>query len=724
MLAIIQSCIVLAMVCATVGLTLVAFRHIYAMINAGQPEDLSDNWQARAKSVMEMVFGGKRLLDDRAYGWMHFVYLYGFLILGIGHLELVFFGLSKFVEPLGLHPFLYRNFLPVPLIQLYELTQDIFAGLVVLIVAIALYKRLSKTKKRLVPRSLDAELILWFIGALYVTFFLYIGTETHHRMMIQDLPNHWLWYLPFSSLIALSIQSISGIATAIAHQVGFWTHLGIFLGFAAYIPRSKHLHLVAAGPNIYFRHLDAVAKPKRIDFETAEVYGIARVQDYSWKTILDTFACSECGRCNAVCPAHLTGKPLQPKKILHDIKFNLRFKNWDDLLQHRDQWGAVTEEHADAAAAHENKTPLILRDKIDPDTVDEETGRYPSDSQVHLDEMWACTTCAACVEVCPILIDSVPTALIEMRRHLVLTEAQDYPKELNAAFRGLENQQNPWGVGRDKREEWASKLDVPLMKDQGDKQVEYLFWVGCAGSTDDRAKKIQQALVRILKSSGVDFAILGCEEKCTGDSARRMGNEYLFDMLAQENIETLNKYKGKYKKIFATCPHCFNSLKNEYKDYGIELDVFHHTELIRELLKDNRIPLKQKGEIEKITFHDPCYLGRYNGEFDAPRDALAALKGVENIEMEMNKRQSFCCGAGGGRMFMEEDIGKRINHERTDQALKTGADTIATGCPFCMTMLNDGIKDKGKEEQVRVLDLAEIVVERLDEQKLSNNPVV
>lgn len=710
---IIQSLIVFALLCATVYFTLTAFRHIYAMINTGQPEMLTDDWPKRAQSVMSMVFGGKRLLDDRAYGWMHFIYLYGFLILGIGHMELVFYGLSRFVENFGMNPFMYRNFLPVPLTHLYELSQDLMAGMVVFVVFIALYKRLSGSKKRLQPRSIDAELILWFIGALYVTFFLYIGTETYHRMSTGELTRAWHWYLPFSSLLALAISGISHTATLVANQIGFWMHIGIFLGFACYIPRSKHLHLVAAGPNIYFRHLGSVAKPKRIDFETSETFGIDRVQNFSWKTVLDTFACSECGRCNAVCPAHLSGKPLQPKKILHDIKMNLRYENWDDLLQHRDGLGRLREEHKEAALAQEPKTPLIARGKVEPENISP-LGAYAIESQIHVDELWACTTCAACIEVCPILIDSVPTSIIDMRRHLVLMEAQDYPKELNAAFKGLENQQNPWGVGRDKREEWANDLDVPFMKDLGDKEVEYLFWVGCAGSTDDRSKKIQQALVRILKKSGVDFAILGCEEKCTGDSARRMGNEYLFDMLATENVETLNKYKGKYKKIFATCPHCFNSLKNEYKDYGIELDVFHHTQLLSELLKDKRIPLKDKAEIEKVTFHDPCYLGRYNQEFDSPRDALAELKGVQNIEMEMNKRKSFCCGAGGGRMFMEEDIGKRINHERTEQALKTGADTIATGCPFCMTMLNDGVKDKGKEDQVQVKDIAEIVAERLE----------
>ena len=267
------------------------------------------------------------------------------------------------------------------------------------------------------------------------------------------------------------------------------------------------------------------------------------------------------------------------------------------------------------------------------------------------------------------------------------------------------------GVGQDSRTDWALSLDVPLISDKNG-EVEYLFWVGCAGSTDERAKKIQQALVRILKKAQVDFAILGCEEKCTGDPARRMGNEYLFDMLAKENIATLSKYK--FKKIFTSCPHCFNSLGVEYKDFGTNYTVQHHSELINELLKDNRLPLGIKEKIATdVTFHDPCYLGRYNNIYDAPREVIQAATNELPLEMAMTKRTSFCCGAGGGRMFMEEHIGKRINHERCDQAIKTGAKTIATGCPFCMTMMSDGIKDKGRED-IQVKDIAELIAEELE----------
>src|SRR3989338_3795686 len=661
---VIHSVLVATCVIVTLLVTFSALRRIVLMIQSGTPETLTHSWQDRVKTTLINVFGQKTVLEDKKYGFMHFWYLYGFLILGVGHLELVLFGLTKFLEIFDLKPFLYRHFLPESITHFYEFSQDFMAFGVILVVSIALYRRMTGKTKRLMPRSADAETILWLIGALYVSFFLFVGSESYLRMESGEISYGWHWYLPISSLVGMLIRGP-------INPMAYWLHLGVFLSFAMYIPRSKHMHLLAAGPNIYFRHFGPVAKPAIIDFEKSEEFGVHKVSGLSWKAILDTFACTECGRCDAVCPANLTQKPLKPKKILHDLKMNIRGGEKVELL---------------------NRTP----------------GEYTTDSKIHLDELWACTTCAACVEVCPVLIDSVPTDLIQMRRNLVMMEAKDYPKELNSAFKGMEVQGNPWGVPQNKRTEWTAELAVPILADQ---EVEYLFWVGCAGATDDRAKKIKQALVRILKAAKVDFAILGCEEKCTGDPARRMGNEYVYDTLAKENIALLKTKK--FKKIFATCPHCFNQLKNEYKDLDGHFTVQHHTELINELLKDKRIPLDSKKQIqETITFHDPCYLGRYNSQYDAPRESLIAI-GAKTVEMSFSKQKSFCCGAGGGRMFMEETIGKRINHERTDQALATGAKIVATGCPFCMTMMSDGVKDRGADEQIQVKDIAEIVAEQL-----------
>jgi Fe-S oxidoreductase len=699
---IITSLIVLVLLAVCLYFSLNSLLEILAMIRSGQKIDLFKQVPRRISAVIQYVFCHKKVLEDKSYGIMHIFYLYGFLILGIGHIELVLYGLTKFLLIFNISPFLYRNFLPDFLVKVIDFSQDFMAFFVLLMVIIALFRRIFIPKKRLLPRSRDAENILWLIGALYFSFFMYVPSELAFRS------HSFAWYYPVSSLIAQGLIYVPPMFLQAFNTLGFWIHLSVFLGFMVYIPRSKHLHLIAAGPNIYYLHLDQVAKPSTIDFEKSESFGIDRVDKLTWKSLLDTFACTECGRCDAVCPASLTNKPLHPKKVLHDLKLNLRYENWPQLKKYHNLFGNVKKGLEEQLESLELNTPLINKNRDNLSVLP--NGAYDLHGQIHLDDIWSCTTCAACVEVCPVLIDSVPTSLIEMRRNLVMMQASDYPKELNSSFKGMEIQKNPWGVGPDKREDWAKDLDVPLMRDK--RETEYLFFVGCAGSTDDRAKKIQQALVRILKKANVDFAILGCEEKCTGDPARRMGNEYLFDTLAKENIEVLAKYK--FKKIFSSCPHCFNSLKNEYRDFGTNYTVQHHSELINELFADGRLSIDVKNQLDsEITFHDPCYLGRYNKVYSAPREVIKNTVKNDVVEMSMNKQSSFCCGAGGGRMFMEEHIGKRINHERTEQAILTNAKTIATACPFCMTMMNDGVKDKGLGESIEVKDIAELVADRL-----------
>ena len=505
------------------------------------------------------------------------------------------------------------------------------------------------------------------------------------------------------------------------------------------------MHLVFAGPNTFmyrkgpyaWRQPEALVAdrkkkpedrararglPPRIDFETAEEYGLSRITQLPLQSLLGSVACTECGRCNAVCPAHLTNKPLKPKKVMRDIKRNLLNRNASAVLSTRNLIGRPVEANKEAEAALE-LFPFISRidvDHDDPSQVRMLDGEYLEvDGSIHVDEAWACTTCGACVDVCPVLIDSVPGTMIGIRQTLVMMEG-DMPAEVTNTMKNIERRGNPWGLGQDKRMDWAEGLDVPVFADIAaetpDREVEYLFWVGCAGSTDDNAKKVQAALVRILKASNVDFAVLGCEEKCTGDPARRLGNEMLFSTLAQENIEVMKQYK--FKKIFTTCPHCFNSLKKEYGEFGVDYSVQHHTELLQELLADKRIPLDTKKQLEEdITFHDPCYLGRYNKQYDAPREVLYAISGGKSAkkvkEMERNKEKSFCCGAGGGRMFLEEHIGDRVNVARTEQAIETGATTIAVGCPFCKSMIVDGTKTLEVEGNIKVRDVAELLAERL-----------
>jgi Fe-S oxidoreductase len=711
-LPVLQSLLTLALLVAGFGFMARRLWHIAVLVNTGTrgDESLTDRPGERTRTMLAYTLGQKKLIEDPAAGLLHGVFLYGFLILGLGHLEVVVQGLTAFLRAFGGRPFLYERVLPGWLEALYHLSQDLLAAAVLVAAALALARRIAGRPTRLLPRSKDGERILWFIVALYATFFALIGATVLLRQRVDGDASP---FQPFSSIVARALSSLGTPEVALVRSAAWWAHLLVFVGFAAYIPTTKHMHLVFAWPNTWLSRRQRYGLPPRIDFEKTEKFGVDRVQELPWKSLLDAYACTECGRCNAVCPAHATGKPLMPMKVLHDLKVSLRDRNGADILTFRDGRGRPRPEKAEEEAAFEPKTPLVSKATIDrtkAGVVREDGGYSQVDGQVHLDELWACTTCAACVEACPVLIDSVPGTLVGLRQGLVMMESH-FPSEATSAFKGMEVQGNPWGMGQDRRLEWAEGLDVPVMADLGGREVEYLLWVGCAGSTDPRARKTNQALVRILKAAKVDFATLGREEKCTGDPARRMGNEYLFAQLAQENVATLAKYR--FRKILVTCPHCLNSLGREYREFGAGYAVVHHSQLLAELLASGRVPLDgAKGAEELVTFHDPCYLGRYSGTVAPPREVLARL-GAETVEMERSGRNGFCCGAGGGRIFLEERIGKRVNVERTEQAVATGAKTVAVGCPFCMTMLTDGTKAKGVDSSVQVRDLAELVAERL-----------
>jgi Fe-S oxidoreductase len=612
-LPVLQSVLTLILVVAAFGFMAWRLWHFRVLVNTGTrpSEDLTDTPGERVGKVVSLVLGHKKVFEDTWAGLLHVTFLYGFLILAIGHVEVVLEGLTAFRRGMGGDPFGYRWVLPDGLHFFYRLSQDVLAAIVLTTATIALLRRWSGQVKRLMPRSQDAENILWFIVGLYVTFFLLMGsTVLLEQRAAGDLTPHA--DQPFSSLVAGALAGLSAGTVETLQHIGWWGHVLVFLGFGAYIPLSKHMHLVFATPNIYFFRRKRYGLPQAIDFEEAEKFGVDRVEELPWKTLLDTFACTECGRCNSVCPAHATGKPLMPMKVLHDIKVNLRFKNGADILKFRDGVGRPIAEKKEEEEAFAPKTPLLSKAEIDREKDVRSDGGYTTvDGQVHPDEIWACTTCAACVQACPVLIDSVPGSLIGLRQGLVMMESE-FPQEATSAFKGMEVQGNPWGVGADARTEWTEGLDVPKIADLG-REVEYLFWVGCAGATDPRARKTQQALVKILKAAGVDFAVLGKEEKCTGDPARRMGNEYLFVELANGNIETLGKYK--FKKILVTCPHCLNSLGNDYRELGGEYTVVHHSQLLAELLAAGRVPLDlAKGMDDLVTFHDPCYLGRYAKE--------------------------------------------------------------------------------------------------------------
>ncbi|MHB8906533.1 MAG: (Fe-S)-binding protein, partial [Melioribacteraceae bacterium] len=414
-------------------------------------------------------------------------------------------------------------------------------------------------------------------------------------------------------------------------------------------------------------------KKLNLEDENLTQYGAADFEHLSWKQILDGFSCTECGRCTAACPAATTGKKLSPREIIVNIR-------------HRTQ----------------DKAPLILSKAGDENEMIQKTlvHNYITD-----EELWACTTCMACVQECPVTIEHVDS-IVDMRRNLVLGES-NFPSELNTIFKNIETNFTPWAFNAQDRANWAEGMNIKTMAE--DPNTEYLFWVGCAGSFDARYQKVTKAFATLMKNANVDFRILGVEEKCNGDTARRLGNEYLAQMMMQENVETLNNYG--VKKIVTGCPHCYNSLKNEYPQFGGNFEVVHHTELINQLLDEGKIKLKNEEVKSKISYHDSCYLGRYNSIYDSPRDSLKMINGVELLEMERNRDKGFCCGAGGGRMFLEETEGTRINNNRAEEALGTKADTVASACPFCMTMMNDGIKSFDKQDEVQVKDIAEIVLE-------------
>jgi Fe-S oxidoreductase len=530
---------------------------------------------------------------------------------------------------------------------------------------LAFYRRYVKKPDNLTYDTTVGNLIaLLFLLGIFGLGFCVEG------LRIARTQPGWAGWTPIGWVFSQFFSGMGDANQILLHRLLWRLHLFLVLGFVAFIPYSRMLHIFTGPANVYMRQLTSKgALPPILDFETAETFGASKLEDLTWKQLFDMDACTRCGRCLDHCPAYQSGKPLAPKK------------NWDSIRAHMEEKGALIRKGKDPEAEGGKK---LIGDVISEDVI------------------WACTNCLACAMVCPVFIPCVDKFL-EMRRYLVLMESR-FPPEVQLVFRNMENNNNPWGVGLGLRAEWAKGLGLKTLAEDG--EVDFLFWVGCAGSFDDRNKRVATSLVKTLRASGAKFSFLGTEEGCCGDSARRIGNEYLYQTLVQANIEVLNNYG--VKKILTMCPHCFNTLKNEYPQFGGNYEVMHYTEFLADALTSGKLKLTKP--IDKaVTYHDSCFLGRGNEIYEAPRTILRAIPGLRLVEMERSGVRSFCCGAGGGRMWMEEKIGTRINQMRTEQAVQTKAESVGTACPYCLTMLGDGIKEKGLEESMTSFDLSELV---------------
>jgi Fe-S oxidoreductase/nitrate reductase gamma subunit len=633
------------------------FYRRYRLWRLGQPENRSGHFRKRLLALLKDGLGQVAVLRDTAPGLMHFFIFGGFVILTIGTI-LVFIQADFSVRILFGRFYLW-----------YSLVLDLFGVLFILGIIFALVRRYILRPDRL-NIVLDDTVILPLLLLIAITGFMVEGAR------IAITQPQWAKWSPVGNTIAGIFRGPDLAQTAMQHRVMWWFHLIISMGFIAYIPYSKLFHIIISPTNIYLKSFKSRGQLNKIDdIENRETFGVTDISEFSWKQLLDLDACTQCGRCQDECPAYKSEKPLSPKKIILDLQKYMTKRGKILLYQKK-----VGEEMA--------LEPIV-------------------GEAIQEDELWACTTCMACQEHCPVEIEHVQK-IIDLRRSQMMMENK-FPHELNATFRGLETNANPWNLGHDVRADWAQGLNVLLMADNP--QVDYLWWVGCAGSFDDRAKGVSVALARLLNMAGIKYGVLGLEEKCCGDPARRAGNEYVFQMMAEENIETLKRYS--FKKILTACPHGYHILKNEYPQFGGDFEVIHHSELIRELIRNGKLKVAQSQE--KVTgFHDSCYLGRYNHIYDAPRDILRSASDGNFRELPRARNKSFCCGAGGARMFMEENIGKRINHLRVEEAKEAGVELLGVSCPFCLSMLDDGIKEKGFDDSILVRDISQIILNSVE----------
>ena len=646
--------------CLMVAIVLFSRRAIllYRLIRMGKPAKRFDDLPGRVRAEAVVVIGQSKLLQRLLPGLMHAAIFWGFLVL----LPTILAAMIGIVDEHATLPWLGEQ-------GWYALMVDVFAFLVLVGVITGFVIRKVQRPERFVGSHLgEADVILLWIAGIVVTLFLWHASRI--ALGLNEYPAAWV---PISSWLA---HSLDGALSPTVERAAVWAHVLLILSFLVYLPYSKHLHIFLAAVNVFFGRTKSRGRLEPVDFEVPaeEVrFGAATVTDLSWKQMVDTLSCTECGRCQDVCPAYNTGKELSPKLLIMALR--------DRLLA----------DGPKALAAPGAKLQPLVPNAVTDNVV------------------WDCVTCGACVRECPVGIEHIDH-IVDLRRNLVMVESR-FPEEAGSMLRDIDRASNPWGRSQGDRAQWAQGLDVRVLQ-PGEAPPDVLFWVGCAPSFDERAKKSAISTAKLLKEAGVDFAILGPREACTGDPARRMGDEYTFQKQAQQNVATLNE--AKVTKIITTCPHCFNTIGSEYADFGGRYEVIHHTKFLAGLVREGK--LKTLAGDRKITYHDSCYLARHNDVIDEPRELVAASG--QAVEMPRNRERTFCCGAGGARMFMEEKRGRPINEERVREAAGTGADTLAVGCPFCTVMLDDGVRETGAKLQV--IDLATLLSEAVERRRQSD----
>ncbi len=631
----------------------------FRLVTLGRAENRFSDIGKRIGNMLLYAFGQRRVVS-RLFGFNHFVLFWCFLTLLFANAEFLFNGV--FPD--------YVDFSRLPAGAYYTLSLifDLVSVLALLAVVVALIRRAAFASPHIGGLSRDAVTILGLVAILMIAFF------GMHASGIAQGSEAAAAYMPVSSFAAATFLSGASTGSLTGYASFFWwLHAIVLLSFLNYLPYSKHMHILTAIPNCFFRNLARVNLPPREEFKKDNTFGVGQVNQFTWKGLFDSYSCTECGRCSDACPATFTGKPLDPRLVIHDIKLNL-LKNGPLLTKN----GAAV-------------LPLIGGGQ---------------EGSVADEVIWECTTCGACMEVCPVFIEHVPK-IVDMRRNLVEMQSK-FPEELLSFFENMEQRGNPWGIAPGERVKWAAEIEVKPFEAG---KTEYLFFVGCAGAFDARNRRTTLAMAKILDASGISWGTLGRDELCCADSLRRLGNEFIFDRMVKENIRLFEE-RG-VKKVITQCPHCYSTLKNDYRQYGIELEVHHHTEFINGLIEEGKLKLDKVGDLGNVVFHDSCYLGRHNLIYEAPRKVVTSVTGRAPTEMDGHHGRAFCCGAGGGRMWMEEPIGKHINVARVEEALNKNPETICVCCPYCMTMFEDGLKDKNADDRVQVLDMAEIAVRGL-----------